>query len=125
MIDVRHDAKKEGLVNKFKPAKKICEERLLNLQGVVPADSLPNLLNCVRQVNRGRESARPQAPAKDNPLFTIVLSGFPPDFYLGAVEVNIDVLMFYVDTCYLLRNFNLDISLILNFGWVMGLRASF
>ena len=90
MIDVRHEAKKEGLVNKFRPAKRICEERLLNLQGVVPADSLPNLLNCVRQVNRGRESARPQAPAKDNPLFTIVLSGFPPDFYLGAVEVTIE-----------------------------------
>ncbi|KAK4003515.1 hypothetical protein OUZ56_005274 [Daphnia magna] len=89
VIDVRNEAKKEGLVHKFKPAKKICEERILKLQGSVPADSLPNLLNCVRQVNRCRESARPPAPAKDNPFFTIDLSGFPPNFYLGAVEVEL------------------------------------
>jgi hypothetical protein len=33
VIDVRKEAKKEGLVNKFKPAKKICEEKILKLQG--------------------------------------------------------------------------------------------
>jgi hypothetical protein len=32
VIDVRNEAKTEGLVHKFKPAKKICEERILKLQ---------------------------------------------------------------------------------------------
>jgi hypothetical protein len=32
VIDVRNEAKKEELVHKFKPAKKICEERILKLQ---------------------------------------------------------------------------------------------
>ena len=43
----------------------------------------------MRQINRCRERARPPAPAKNDPLFTIFVSGFPPDFYLGAVEVTI------------------------------------
>ncbi len=33
VIDIRNEAKNEGLVNKFKPAKRICEEKLLQLQG--------------------------------------------------------------------------------------------
>lgn len=32
VIDVRNEDKKAGLVNKLKPAKKICEERILKLQ---------------------------------------------------------------------------------------------
>jgi hypothetical protein len=43
----------------------------------------------VRQINRCRERVRPPAPAKNDPLFTIFVSGIPPDFYLGAVEVTI------------------------------------
>ena len=58
--------------------------------GVVAAESLPNVLNCVRQINRCRERARPPAPAKDDPLFTIFVSGFPTYFFLGAVEVTIN-----------------------------------
>ena len=30
------------------------------------------------------------APAKNNPLFNINLSGFLPDFYLDAVEVTVN-----------------------------------
>ena len=58
--------------------------------GVVAAESLPNVLNCVRQINRCRERARPPASAKDDPLFTIFVSGFPTYFFLGAVEVTIN-----------------------------------
>ncbi|EFX77924.1 hypothetical protein DAPPUDRAFT_105533 [Daphnia pulex] len=68
----------------------VVKEDRLSCKGSVPVDSLPNLLNCVRHVNRCRESVRPPAPAKDNPLFTIDFSCFPPDFYLVAVEVVLD-----------------------------------
>jgi hypothetical protein len=33
VIDIRNEAKNEGLVIKFKPATRICEEKLLQLQG--------------------------------------------------------------------------------------------
>jgi hypothetical protein len=73
VIDVHNEAKKEGLVNKFKPAKKSPRKRYLNFKvikayyykrffikvyslffgstGLVPTESLPSVLNCVHQVS--------------------------------------------------------------------------
>ncbi len=61
-LKILSDAKIEGLENKFKPALRIVEEVVQNVDIQNPSMDLPVLDQVARSVNRNRAKVRPQNP---------------------------------------------------------------